>query len=71
MSEEQQPLLRVVRGEPSAEELAALTVVVAALSQRRGRRRPTPVGAWASPAFSHRRPLRPGPGGWLAAGRSA
>jgi hypothetical protein len=62
------PLLRVVKGEPSAEELAALTVVVAALSQRRSRRRPTPVGAWASPSGTHRRPLRHGPGGWVAAG---
>jgi len=61
-------LLRVVKGEPSAEELAALTVVVAALSQRRERRRPTPVGAWASYGSTHRRPLRVGSGGWLAAG---
>ena len=65
------PLLRVVKGEPSAEELAALTVVVAALSQRRDRRRPTPVGGWASYSDSHRRPLQVGPGGWRAAGRSA
>ncbi|MGY2080198.1 acyl-CoA carboxylase subunit epsilon [Modestobacter sp. SYSU DS0657] len=65
------PLLRVVRGEPSAEELAALTAVVAALSAPRPRRRPTPVGAWGSPAALHRRPLQAGPGGWLAAGRSA
>jgi hypothetical protein len=65
------PLLRVVRGEPSAEELAALTVVVAALSQRRTRRRVTPVGAWASPADGFRRPLQPGPGGWRASGRLA
>jgi hypothetical protein len=66
------PLLRVVTGEPSAEELAALTVVVAALArQRRPRRRPTPVGAWSSFADAHRRPLRPGPGGWRASGRTA
>jgi hypothetical protein len=65
------PLLRVVRGEPTAEELAALTVVVAALSQRRERRRGTPVGAWASYADGHRRPLVAGPGGWRAAGRFA
>ena len=58
------PLLRVVRGEPTAEELAALTVVVAALSQRRERRRPVPVGAWADFGHGHRRPQRPGPGGW-------
>ncbi|MDP9418997.1 MAG: acyl-CoA carboxylase subunit epsilon, partial [Actinomycetota bacterium] len=61
MSEPQRPLLRVVRGEPSAEELAALTVVVAALSQRRTRRRPPPVGAWASFGDAHRQSLRPGP----------
>jgi Acyl-CoA carboxylase epsilon subunit len=65
------PLLRVVKGEPTAEELAALTVVVAALSQRRPRRRPTPVGAWASRADAVRTPLQPGPGGWRAAGRFA
>jgi hypothetical protein len=69
MSEE--PLLRIVRGEPSTEELAALTVVVAALSQRRSLHRPTPVGAWASHADAHRRSLQPGPGGWRAAGRLA
>ena len=68
---EQRPLLRVVRGEPTAEELAALTVVVAALSQRRTPRRPTPVGAWASFGDAHRQPLRPGPGGWRASGRTA
>ena len=63
------PLVRVVRGEPTAEELGALTVVVAALSQSRPRRRPTPVGAWASRADLVRTPLQPGPGGWRAAGR--
>jgi len=65
------PLLRVVRGEPSAEELAALTVVVAALSQRRPLRRPAQVGAWAERADLTRRPLLAGPGGWRASGRPA
>ena len=65
------PLLRVVRGEPTAEELAALTVVVAALSQRRRSRRVVPVGAWADFGAGHRRPLRPGAGGWRATGWSA
>ncbi|PWW22908.1 acyl-CoA carboxylase epsilon subunit-like protein [Geodermatophilus normandii] len=68
---EQRPLLRVVRGEPTAEELAALTVVVAAVSRRRPRKRPVPVGAWAANADTHRRPLQPGPGGWRASGRFA
>ena len=65
------PLLRVVTGEPSAEELAALTVVVAALSQRRAGRRPAPVGGWAERADLVRRPVQPGPGGWRAGGRFA
>ncbi|WP_299952305.1 acyl-CoA carboxylase subunit epsilon [uncultured Modestobacter sp.] len=71
MSDAQTPLLQVLRGEPSAEELAALTVVVASLSQRRPRRRPTPVGAWAERADVLRRPLLAGPGGWRASGRPA
>ncbi len=61
-------LLRVVKGDPSAEELAALTVVVAAMSRRPERRRVVPVGGWSDPVAGHCRPLRPGPGGWLAAG---
>ena len=70
MTEDRRPLLRVGKGEPTAEELAALTVVVAALSSRgRPRKRPVPVGAWASNGDAHRPPLRPGPGGWRAAGR--
>ena len=65
-------MLRVVRGGPTPEELAALTVVVAALSQqRRPGRRPTPVGAWASRADAVRTPMQPGPGGWRASGRFA
>jgi hypothetical protein len=67
-SEPVRPLLRVVRGEPTAEELAALTVVLATLSRRRPGRRPTPVGAWASPGAAVRRPLQTGLGAWRAAG---
>ncbi|QXG77188.1 acyl-CoA carboxylase subunit epsilon [Modestobacter sp. L9-4] len=65
-------LLQVVKGEPSAEELAALAVVVAALSQARtARRRPAAVGGWASRTGVLRRPSQPGPGGWRAAGGPA
>jgi hypothetical protein len=72
VSEAQTPLLRVVRGEPTAEELAALTMVVATLSQRRpSRRRPSPIGGWASRADAVRTPPQPGPGGWRASGRFA
>jgi len=66
-----EPLLRVVSGDPSDDELAALTVVVAALSQRRPRRRPAPVGAWADRGALHRRPGRAGAGGWRASGLPA
>ena len=64
------PALRVVRGEPDAEELAALLAVVTAGggcdddpagAPRRGR--------WADPAAVTRAAWRPGPGGWRAAGR--
>ena len=66
------PLLTVVRGEPTDEELAALTAVVASLAQRRApRSRPTPLGGWASRADTHRRPVQAGPGGWRASGRTA
>lgn len=67
----QPPLLQVVHGAPSVEELAALTVVVAALSQRRPRHRPAPVGAWAERADVLRRPLLAGPGGWRSSGRAS
>ncbi len=61
----------MLSGSPTDEELAALTVVVAAMSQRRERRRPTPVGAWASYGRGHRGALQTGPGGWRAAGGPA
>jgi len=58
-----QPLLRVVRGNPSPEELAALIAVVSA----RGAavEEPTPRRSlWGRPAL--RQPLSPGPGAWRA-----
>ena len=62
------PLLRVVRGEPTDEELAALVAVVAsrqaasaALARRGEARRRSP---WADPARAVRRPLPPGPDAW-------
>jgi hypothetical protein len=58
------PLLRVVRGEPSDEELAALTAVVAAAASQPAPEPPAPRSAWADPAHRLRAPLRPGPGAW-------
>ncbi len=58
-----QPLLRVVRGNPSPEELAALIAVV---STRGGApdEPPSARSLWAAPVL--RRPLSPGPGAWRA-----
>jgi hypothetical protein len=63
-----EPLLRVVRGKPTAEELAALVAVVAACA---GSSRPAPPpapSAWADRRAAVRRPLPPGPGAWRASG---
>jgi hypothetical protein len=60
-------MLRIVRGTPSDEELAALTAVLAAASPNGAAETPPPRGsAWATPAAHLRRPLRPGPGAWKA-----
>jgi hypothetical protein len=57
------PYLRVVRGEPAAEELAA---VVAVLAARAGAPAPAPRvrPAWADPARRLGLTARPGPGAW-------
>lgn len=62
----ERPLLRVVRGEPSDEELAALTAVIAAAASQPAPEPPAPRSAWADPAHRLRTPLRPGPGAWRA-----
>jgi hypothetical protein len=64
----ERPGLRVVRGDPTAEELAALVTVLVTRSGEmaepaRGR------SAWNDPARLVRRPLGHGPGGWQASGR--
>lgn len=64
------PMLRVVSGTPTAEELAVLTAVVSAA----GTGDDAPVervrrGGWSDPAALHRRQLAPGPNGWRAAQR--
>jgi hypothetical protein len=65
------PVLEVVAGDPSAEELAALTVaLVAALAA------PGPAGqsgrsspGWADRSSMMNAPLRPGPGAWRRSAR--
>jgi hypothetical protein len=60
------PLLRVVRGELAAEELAALVAVVTARASGTGEPEPTPASRWAMRSAGLRRPLPHGPGAWRA-----
>jgi hypothetical protein len=61
--------LRVVRGRPSAEELAALTVLVTVVETDDATRPAQQVlrGRWNDPARALQRPLHPGPGAWRTA----
>ncbi|HWG93651.1 MAG TPA: acyl-CoA carboxylase subunit epsilon [Mycobacteriales bacterium] len=67
-AEPARPLLRVVRGNPSPEELAALLAVVTARSSAAPAAVPSPPSAWRSRAALVRRPVHAGPGAWRASG---
>ena len=65
--EPQRPLLRVVRGEPTAEELAALVAVLAAKAGAAGAPEPPRrLSAWTDRSLLVRRPVAHGPGAWRA-----
>jgi hypothetical protein len=58
-----EPVLRVVRGDATAEEIAALVAVL--LSRAGDEVGPaTARSAWADRSRQLRRPLHPGPGAW-------
>jgi sarcosine oxidase gamma subunit len=65
---EVKPVLRVVKGDLTPEELAALVAVVAARNAAaahaasRGKKRPR--SEWGHPARAHRTPIRVGPDQW-------
>jgi hypothetical protein len=66
-------LFEVVSGDATAEEIAALTAVLAALAAA-GRRnqvptRPTAVSGWADRSRLLRSPLAHAPAGWRASAR--
>jgi hypothetical protein len=65
------PLLRIVRGEPDAAEIAALTAVLAAAGGGAADEAPdpTPTSGWARHIDLVRGPVHPGPGGWRASAR--
>ncbi|MGA6163869.1 acyl-CoA carboxylase subunit epsilon [Amycolatopsis magusensis] len=65
---ENRPLLRVVRGTPEDDELAALAAVIAAAASA-GESSPASQprrSCWADRAGALRQPLQPGPGAWRA-----
>ncbi|GEL19714.1 acyl-CoA carboxylase subunit epsilon [Pseudonocardia asaccharolytica] len=65
--EERRALFRIVRGEPIDEEVAALTVVLAAAAAA-PQVTPAPKrDLWSDPARRLRTPLYPGPGAWRTA----
>jgi hypothetical protein len=65
--DERRALFRIVRGEPSDEEVAALTaVLLAAASAAQPATGPPVRDRWSDPAARMRRPLHPGPGAWRA-----
>jgi Acyl-CoA carboxylase epsilon subunit len=74
MGEESKPVvLRVVKGEPTPEELAALVAVVstraaADATAAAGTAEPERASDWASYWRNVRRPLPHGPGEWRASG---
>ena len=64
------PVLRIVRGDPSPEELAALTAVLAAASAGSGEPEEAsgPASVWVERESLVRRPLTPGPNAWRTSG---
>ena len=61
------PLLRVVRGDATPEEIAALVAVLAARGGDEAPSQPRSVkNTWSDRSRLLRRPLSPGPGAWRA-----
>jgi hypothetical protein len=58
--------LRLVRGDASPEEIAALLAVLSAASGCEEAAAPRRTSVWASRERLVRRPLTPGPGAWRA-----
>ncbi|WP_347343500.1 acyl-CoA carboxylase subunit epsilon [Jatrophihabitans telluris] len=65
------PVLRIVRGNPSPEDVAAVTVVLSLLSASGSAPATTPSrsGGWADPRWRVRAPLTASPGAWQASAR--
>ncbi|HEU5420748.1 MAG TPA: acyl-CoA carboxylase subunit epsilon [Streptosporangiaceae bacterium] len=62
-----QPALRIVAGQPTPEETAAVVVVFSALASQLPPGLPAPARSqWAARSRLLREPVSPGPGGWRA-----
>ncbi|MCU0300168.1 MAG: hypothetical protein MUF35_01005 [Candidatus Nanopelagicales bacterium] len=57
--EHHRPALRIVHGDPTPEEVAALVAVLAAAGGDEGQAPSGPVAQWATPERLLRRPLAP------------
>ena len=66
--EQSRPALRIVRGEPDAEEIAALTALLTARSGDDAGRTVALRGAWGDPARTFTRMPIPGPNAWRSSG---
>ncbi len=65
MPDQPRPALRIVSGRPSAEELAAVSAVLSAVSAGVAADEPVAqVGGWSDLGRRLRRPLPAGPGAW-------
>ncbi|MCW3838786.1 acyl-CoA carboxylase subunit epsilon [Micromonospora yasonensis] len=64
----EEPLFRIVRGVPTAEELAALVGAIVVRTRPTAAPAPAPVSHWARSARPVGAALATGPGAWRAAG---
>ena len=65
---EKRPILRVVKGDATPEELAALVAVIASMSGTAAPAKPKPPSTWADPARGLRTVHRHGHGAWRTSG---
>ncbi len=69
MSDQTEPVLRVVKGNPTAEELAAVLAVLSAAQGSATSPEPSAPSGWSAYWRSVRAPLVAGPGAWRSSGR--
>jgi Acyl-CoA carboxylase epsilon subunit len=62
------PVLRIVRGDATPEEIAALLAIVAARGGGEATEQVAAASAWAAPAQQLRQPVPTSPGSWQRSG---